>query len=180
MDLRLKRIADSRDRRSFIGGSDARIIMGEDESALLRLWREKRGEVEPEDLSSELLVQLGTVTEELNRYFALSKEEKTRYLDDMIAREQRRRQEWQGRGNGPDGSGPLQPLTTFMTNPAGAAIVNAIGPIRQIVQGNEPSAKQHLVILPGSPDKPGAPAQVQHSQHQGQHRGLLEVQALEE
>jgi hypothetical protein len=38
-------------RRSFIGGSDARIIMGEDEPALLRLWREKRGEVEPEDLS---------------------------------------------------------------------------------------------------------------------------------
>ncbi len=61
----------------------------------------------------------------------------------------------------PDGSGPLQPLTTFMTNPAGAAIVNAIGPIRQIVQSNEPSTKQYLVILPGTPDKPGAPAQVQ-------------------
>ena len=39
------------DRRAFIGGSDARIIMGDDEGALLRLWREKRGEVEPEDLS---------------------------------------------------------------------------------------------------------------------------------
>ena len=37
-------------RRAFIGGSDARIIMGDDETALLRLWREKRGEVEPEDL----------------------------------------------------------------------------------------------------------------------------------
>jgi YVTN family beta-propeller protein len=61
----------------------------------------------------------------------------------------------------PDGSGPLQPLTTFMTNPAGAAIVNAIGPIRQIVESNVPSAKQYLVILPGTPDKPGAPAQVQ-------------------
>ena len=48
-------------RRSFIGGSDARIIMGEDERALLRLWREKRGEVEPEDLSGNLLVQLGSV-----------------------------------------------------------------------------------------------------------------------
>ena len=46
-------------RRSFIGGSDARIIMGDDEAALLRLWREKRGEVEPEDLSGDLLVQLG-------------------------------------------------------------------------------------------------------------------------
>jgi predicted phage-related endonuclease len=55
------------DRRSFIGGSDARIIMGSDEAALVRLWREKRGEVEPEDLSSNLIVQLGTATEELNR-----------------------------------------------------------------------------------------------------------------
>jgi hypothetical protein len=55
----------------------------------------------------------------------------------------------------------LQPLTTFMTNPAGAAIVNAIGPIRQIVQSNEASARHYLVILPGTPDKPGAPAQVQ-------------------
>src|SRR6266403_2062325 len=55
------------DRRSFIGGSDARIIMGTDESALIRLWREKRGEREPEDLSNNLIVQLGTVTEDLNR-----------------------------------------------------------------------------------------------------------------
>src|SRR6187397_562263 len=55
------------DRRSFIGGSDARIIMGDDEQALLRLWREKRGEAEAEDLSNNLIVQLGTVTEPLNR-----------------------------------------------------------------------------------------------------------------
>jgi predicted phage-related endonuclease len=54
-------------RRSFIGGSDARIIMGSDEAALLRLWREKRGEAEPEDLSGNLIVQLGAATEELNR-----------------------------------------------------------------------------------------------------------------
>jgi len=54
-------------RRSFIGGSDARIIMGQDESALLRLWKEKRGEVEPEDLSGNLIVQLGQITEDLNR-----------------------------------------------------------------------------------------------------------------
>ncbi len=54
-------------RRSFIGGSDARIIMGKDEAALLRLWREKRGEAEPQDLSGNLIVQLGIVTEELNR-----------------------------------------------------------------------------------------------------------------
>jgi putative phage-type endonuclease len=54
-------------RRFFIGGSDARIIMGSDEAALIRLWREKRGEAEPEDLSGNLIVQLGTATEELNR-----------------------------------------------------------------------------------------------------------------
>jgi predicted phage-related endonuclease len=54
-------------RRHFIGGSDARIIMGDDEGALLRLWREKRGEVEPQDLSGHLIVQLGRATEELNR-----------------------------------------------------------------------------------------------------------------
>ena len=54
-------------RRNFIGGSDARIIMGDDEAALIRLWREKRGEIEPEDLSGNLLVQLGLATEDLNR-----------------------------------------------------------------------------------------------------------------
>jgi predicted phage-related endonuclease len=54
-------------RRSFIGGSDARIIMGSDEAAVIRLWREKRGEAEPEDLSGNLLVQLGAATEDLNR-----------------------------------------------------------------------------------------------------------------
>ena len=54
-------------RRSFIGGSDARIIMGSDEAALVRLWREKRGEAEPEDLSGNLIVQLGAATEDLNR-----------------------------------------------------------------------------------------------------------------
>jgi predicted phage-related endonuclease len=57
----------SKGRRAFIGGSDARIIMGNDEGALLRLWREKRGEVEPKDLSGNLIVQLGLVTEDLNR-----------------------------------------------------------------------------------------------------------------
>src|SRR5689334_2824741 len=55
------------DRRYFIGGSDARVIMGNDETALIRLWREKRGEVEPEDLSGNLIVQLGVATEDLNR-----------------------------------------------------------------------------------------------------------------
>ena len=55
------------ERRGFVGGSDARIIMGEDEGALVRLWREKRGEAEPEDLLGNLIVQLGVVTEDLNR-----------------------------------------------------------------------------------------------------------------
>jgi predicted phage-related endonuclease len=54
-------------RRHFIGGSDARVIMGQDEKALIRLWQEKRGEVGPEDLSTNLIVQLGLVTEDLNR-----------------------------------------------------------------------------------------------------------------
>ena len=54
-------------RRNFIGGSDARVIMGTDDAALLRLWREKRGEAPAQDLSDNLLVQLGIVTEELNR-----------------------------------------------------------------------------------------------------------------
>ena len=64
MDRKLKNMVA---RRSFIGGSDARIIMGDDEAALLRLWQEKRGEVEPRDLSNNLIVQLGIVTEDLNR-----------------------------------------------------------------------------------------------------------------
>ena len=61
--------AASSERRAFIGGSDARVIMGADEAALLRLWREKRGEVEPEDLSDNLIAQLGFATEALNRHW---------------------------------------------------------------------------------------------------------------
>src|SRR5262249_46206459 len=57
------------DRRNFIGGSDARVVMGKDEAALIQLWREKRGEAEPEDLSGNLIVQLGQVTEPLNRHW---------------------------------------------------------------------------------------------------------------
>ena len=63
----IKAISDSANRRTLIGGSDARIIMGDAEDALVRLWREKRGEVEPEDLSDNLIVQLGLATEDLNR-----------------------------------------------------------------------------------------------------------------
>src|SRR3954469_9914891 len=58
-----------RSRRSYIGVSDARVIMGDDQARLRRLWREKRGEVEPEDLSANLIVQLGSVTEDLNRHW---------------------------------------------------------------------------------------------------------------
>jgi predicted phage-related endonuclease len=54
-------------RRTFVGGSDARIIMGQDATALVRLWQEKRGEVGSEDLSGNLVVQLGKATENLNR-----------------------------------------------------------------------------------------------------------------
>jgi predicted phage-related endonuclease len=67
MNKQTLRLADSIARRSFIGGSDARLIMGNDEAALIQLWREKRGEVEPEDLTGNLIVQLGAATEELNR-----------------------------------------------------------------------------------------------------------------
>ena len=67
MGTRIKTIRDVPARRTFIGGSDARTIMGTDEPALLRLWREKRGEAEPEDLSGNLIVQLGLATERLNR-----------------------------------------------------------------------------------------------------------------
>jgi predicted phage-related endonuclease len=63
----MDRTTRSQDRRRFIGGSDARIIMGADEKALVRLWQEKRGEIEPEDLSGNLIVQLGLATEDLNR-----------------------------------------------------------------------------------------------------------------
>ena len=65
----LKSCASNLTAALFIGGSDARIIMGSDEAALVRLWREKRGEAEPEDLSGNLIVQLGLVTEALNRHW---------------------------------------------------------------------------------------------------------------
>jgi putative phage-type endonuclease len=62
-----RRRNESDQRRAFIGGSDARVIMGNDEAALIQLWREKRGDADPEDLSGNLVVQLGAATEELNR-----------------------------------------------------------------------------------------------------------------
>jgi len=57
---------DKRKRMSSIGGSDAKIIMGDDEQAIIQLWLEKRGEAEPENLDEVVLVQLGNVTESLN------------------------------------------------------------------------------------------------------------------
>src|SRR5260370_38084107 len=67
MSISLRKQSHKPDRMNFIGGSDARIIMGKDEKALLRLWHEKRGEVANLDLSGVLIVQLGLVTEDLNR-----------------------------------------------------------------------------------------------------------------
>jgi YVTN family beta-propeller protein len=61
----------------------------------------------------------------------------------------------------PDGSGALQPLAAFMTNPAGSAIVDAAGPIRQIVQDPSEAARRYLVIAPGDAEKFGEAVQVQ-------------------
>ena len=61
----------------------------------------------------------------------------------------------------PSGAGVLEPLHSFMTNPAGAAVVNTIGPIRQLVRGEDKISRRYLVILPGTPDNHGAAVQVQ-------------------
>jgi YVTN family beta-propeller protein len=63
--------------------------------------------------------------------------------------------------NEPSGAGALEPLQGFMTNPAGAAVVNAIGPIRQVVRGEDKIPRRYLVILPGTADQHGLPVQVQ-------------------
>lgn len=60
-----------------------------------------------------------------------------------------------------DGSGDLQPLASFMTNPAGSAIVNAVGPIRQIVQSDQKAERRYLVITTAGDKGPGAVLQVQ-------------------
>ena len=61
----------------------------------------------------------------------------------------------------PKGTGKLEPLASFMTNPAGAAIVNAVGPIRQVVQSSEPAPRRYLIIAAGTAATIGAPVQVQ-------------------
>ncbi len=63
--------------------------------------------------------------------------------------------------NNADGSGPLEPVAKFTTNPAGAAIVVTVGPLRRAVQGDEGSPRRFLVIVPLNEDKSGAPVQVQ-------------------
>ena len=60
-----------------------------------------------------------------------------------------------------DGSGTLQPLAAFMTNPAGAAIVNAAGPIRQIVDQSAAAARRYLVIASGDVAMPGEAVQIE-------------------
>src|SRR5580658_9902915 len=66
-----------------------------------------------------------------------------------------------GLSNRPDGGGTIEALASFMTNPAGSAIVNAIGPIRQVVQGGPDAPRRYLVIVPGSATVPGQPVQIQ-------------------
>ena len=62
-----------------------------------------------------------------------------------------------------DGSGALEQLSKFTTNPAGSAVVNAVGPIRQIVRGNATTERRYLVIAPVDNGRPGAPVQIQTS-----------------
>jgi YVTN family beta-propeller protein len=61
----------------------------------------------------------------------------------------------------PDGSGQIEPLAAFMTNPAGSAVVNAVGPIRQVVGDAADDRRRYLVIVPGTASEHGAPVQVQ-------------------
>ncbi len=60
-----------------------------------------------------------------------------------------------------DGTGPLEPLAAFTTNPAGAAIVDALGPIRQVVQAEGNAQRRYLAIVPGTPQQLGSAVQVQ-------------------
>jgi YVTN family beta-propeller protein len=61
----------------------------------------------------------------------------------------------------PNGSGVLQPLSAFTTNAAGSAIVNANGPIRQLVREGASQERRFLVIAPGRPENVQAPVQIQ-------------------
>jgi hypothetical protein len=63
--------------------------------------------------------------------------------------------------NRADGSGSLEPLAKFMTNPSGESVVDTLGPLRQFVEGTGSGPRRHLVVAPMGEDKPGAPVQVQ-------------------
>jgi hypothetical protein len=60
----------------------------------------------------------------------------------------------------PDG-GKLESIASFMTNPAGTAIVNSVGPIRQVVEVSASATRRYLVIAPGSPEQLRQPVQSQ-------------------
>jgi YVTN family beta-propeller protein len=66
-----------------------------------------------------------------------------------------------GLSTAPDGKGALEPLSTFMTNPAGSAIVNGVGPIRQIVQNQKEVERRYLVIAEGNAEQHGALVQIE-------------------
>lgn len=68
----------------------------------------------------------------------------------------------------PDGKGEIEPLSAFMTNPAGSAIVNTTGPIRQIVRSDTKAERRYFVILEGTVARRGAVVQ-----KQDMHRTLL-------
>ena len=59
--------------------------------------------------------------------------------------------------NKASGTGVLQPLQGSMSNQAGAAVVNAIGPIRQLVRGEDKAQPRYRVIAPGTAGNSGAP-----------------------
>ena len=141
------RIADSRNRRTFIGGSDARVIMGTDEAALLRMWREKRGEAEPEDLSDNLIVQLGLVTEPLNRHWF---ERNTGYVITQVQRQVQ------------------HPVLRWMA----ATLDGMVEGSRRSVRSEIHAAV--VVLGGGSGGEAHGPAPAQHVGHQCHRRGALD------
>ena len=72
----------------------------------------------------------------------------------------------------PDGTGQIEPIAQFMTNPAGAQIVNAVGPIRQIVDPATQArdVRRYSVVITVENGNPGRPAQLQQSEPR--HRAL--------
>ncbi len=65
----------------------------------------------------------------------------------------------------PDGGGTLEPLATFTTNPAGSAVVDAVGAVRQVVRGEAEFKRRYLVIAPGSATRHGGPVQLQTAEN---------------